>query len=65
MTADNLTWFVATQTFNAVGNVVYRQTEPQFVLHGPQAEGKLEAKTFVVTGGNVVTEITPDGSLGF
>lgn len=65
MTADNLTWFVATQTFNAVGNVVYRQTEPQFVLHGPQAEGKLEAKTFVVTGGNVVTEITPDGDLGF
>ncbi|NJN60188.1 MAG: LPS export ABC transporter periplasmic protein LptC [Coleofasciculaceae cyanobacterium RL_1_1] len=65
MTADNLTWFVATQTFNAVGNVVYRQSEPQFVLYGPQAEGKLEAQTFVVTGGDVVTEITPDGSLGF
>jgi LPS export ABC transporter protein LptC len=65
MTADNLTWFVATQTFNAVGNVVYRQTKPQFVLHGPQAEGKLENKTFVVTGGNVVTEITPDGDIGF
>ncbi len=65
MTADNLTWFVATQTFNAVGNVVYRQTEPQFVLYGPQAEGKLEDETFVVTGGDVVTEITPDGDFGF
>jgi len=64
MTADNLTWFVATETFNAVGNVFYSQTDPEFTLRGPQAEGKLEAETFVVTGGNVVTEIVPDGSLG-
>ncbi len=65
LTADNLTWFVATETFNAIGNVFYRQLDPQFTLRGPQAEGKLEAETFVVTGGNVVTEIVPDGPLGF
>ncbi|MDC0833839.1 Homoserine dehydrogenase [Geitlerinema sp. FC II] len=60
MTANSLTWFVDSQRFEAEGNVVYRQVDPPFHLRGPRAEGKLEDRTFVVSGGDVVTEILTD-----
>ena len=57
--ADRLTWNIPEQAFVAEGNVIYRQVEPAFNLTGPKAEGKLEAQTFVISGGRVVTEIIP------
>jgi LPS export ABC transporter protein LptC len=57
LTANELTWFMASESFEARGNVVYRQVDPSLQLSGPQANGKLEEETFVVSGGDVVTEI--------
>ncbi|MBP0000801.1 MAG: LPS export ABC transporter periplasmic protein LptC [Cyanobacteria bacterium SID2] len=57
LTANKLTWFVPSQQFEAEGNVIYRQVDPPFRLTGPRADGKLEEQTFVVSGGDVVTEI--------
>lgn len=60
MTASELTWFVPDERFEAQGNVVYRQVDPPMELRGQQAEGKLENQTFVMSGGEVVTEILTD-----
>ncbi|NMG57677.1 LPS export ABC transporter periplasmic protein LptC [Geitlerinema sp. P-1104] len=57
LTANELTWFIPSETFEAEGNVAYRQVDPPLQLTGPRADGKLEEQTFVVTGGDVVTEI--------
>lgn len=57
LTARQLTWFVPSERFEAEGQVVYRQVDPPMQLTGPRAEGKLEERTFVVSGGDVVTEI--------
>ncbi len=60
LTADRLTWTVPTQEVLAEGNVDYRQAEPPMHLTGPEALGKLEEQTIVVSGGRVITEITPN-----
>lgn len=57
LTANELTWFIPSETFEAQGNVAYRQVNPSLQLTGPRANGKLEEQTFVVTGGEVVTEV--------
>lgn len=62
--SDQLTWYFKKQTFDAVGNVVYRQLNPLFNLIGPKASGQLKDQTVVVqgngSGGQVVTEIVPE-----
>lgn len=59
LTADNLNWYIPTESFVASGNVKYRQANPTFNLTGPQASGKLRDQTVVVSGGRVVTQIIP------
>lgn len=63
LTANELTWFMPSESFEARGNVVYRQVDPSLQLSGPRAEGKLEEETFVVSGGDVVTEVQVDSQL--
>ncbi|MEA5534591.1 LPS export ABC transporter periplasmic protein LptC [Crocosphaera sp. XPORK-15E] len=62
--ANNLTWNMASQTIEAVGNVIYEQHNPQFNLTGEKAVGTLNNKNIIVTNSNrqerVVTEIFPD-----
>ena len=60
LTADRLTWTLPTQEVLAEGNVDYRQAEPPMHLTGPEALGKLDEQTIVVSGGRVITEITPN-----
>ncbi|HLO49719.1 MAG TPA: LPS export ABC transporter periplasmic protein LptC [Kamptonema sp.] len=61
LNTDNFIWYFKTQTFDAVGNVVYRQLDPEFNLTGPKAAGQLKDETVIVkgdaSGGQVVTEI--------
>jgi len=61
LNTDNFIWYLKTQTFDAVGNVVYRQLDPEFNLTGPKAAGQLKEETVIVkgdaSGGQVVTEI--------
>lgn len=61
LNTDNFIWYLKTQTFDAIGNVVYRQLDPEFNLTGPKAAGQLKNETVVVqgdaSGGQVVTEI--------
>lgn len=59
LTADDLTWKVASQEVTALGNVVYIQPDPPATLRGAKAVGKLQNRTVVVSGGRVVTEIIP------
>ncbi|MGL5080930.1 MAG: LPS export ABC transporter periplasmic protein LptC [Microcoleaceae cyanobacterium] len=63
LNADQLTWFVTKQQFQAAGNVIYRQLDPAFTLTGEQATGELKNETVVVSrgqsGGQVVTEFVP------
>lgn len=64
LNTDRVTWYLTNQTFDAEGNVVYRQLNPVFNLTGPKASGELKNETVVVKGdgggGQVVTEIVPD-----
>ncbi|HEY9648998.1 MAG TPA: LPS export ABC transporter periplasmic protein LptC [Chroococcidiopsis sp.] len=60
MVADRLTWSVPDDRLNATGNVDYRQLNPPMRVRGPEAIGKLENETIVVSGGRVVTEIVPE-----
>ncbi len=62
LTANRLTWNVATQNIEADGDVTYQQVDPVLNLRGPRAVGKLEDQTIVVSGGRVVTEIIPEPS---
>ena len=71
LNTDRVTWYLTNQTFDAEGNVVYRQLNTVFNLTGPRAAGQLKDQTVVVKGdgggGQVVTEIVPDeqkGTLG-
>jgi LPS export ABC transporter protein LptC len=61
--AEKLTWNIAAQVLEAVGNVTYEQSKPpQFHLTGERATGRLQDNSMVVTGGDreqVVTEIVP------
>lgn len=59
--SDRLTWYVNNQTFEAEGNVFYRQVDPPFNVRGPKAVGQLKNETIIIQGGNsnVVTEIIP------
>lgn len=59
LSANQLDWSIPSQEFEARGNVVFRQSDPQMTLNGPQAKGKLEDQTIVISGGRVVTEIIP------
>jgi LPS export ABC transporter protein LptC len=71
LNTDRVIWYLTNQTFDAEGNVVYRQLNPVFNLTGPRAAGQLKDQTVIVKGdgggGQVVTEIVPDehkGTLG-
>lgn len=61
--SNYLTWNMKQEMFTAEGNVIYQQTNPQFVATGSKAVGKLTEKSMVVTsskGERVVTEIIPE-----
>jgi LPS export ABC transporter protein LptC len=63
--ADNLTWFLKTQSFEANGNVTYQQVSPAFNLVGTKATGTIQDQQVQITGGpeadnRVVTEIVPN-----
>ncbi|MEO1401921.1 MAG: LPS export ABC transporter periplasmic protein LptC [Cyanobacteria bacterium J06635_1] len=59
LTADRLTWQIETQDVAATGNVTYRQQNPATTVTGKRANGNLNRQTVVVSGGDVITEITP------
>jgi len=59
LTSDNLVWNLTSQEFRATGNVNYRQPDPQMVVNGPTANGRLQNQTIVISGGRVVSEIVP------
>ncbi|MEG4421450.1 LPS export ABC transporter periplasmic protein LptC [Microcoleus sp. LAD1_D5] len=64
LNTDRVTWYLTNQTFDAEGNVVYKQLNPVFNLTGPRAAGELKNQTVIVKGdgggGQVVTEFVPD-----
>jgi lipopolysaccharide assembly outer membrane protein LptD (OstA) len=60
LTADRLTWHIDSQAVEAEGNITYRQQNPTATLSGKRAAGNLEQQTMVISGGDVVTEITPE-----
>jgi LPS export ABC transporter protein LptC len=68
LNTDRVTWYLTNQTFDAEGNVVYKQLNPVFNLTGPKASGELKNQTVVVKGngggGQVVTEFVPDENKG-
>jgi LPS export ABC transporter protein LptC len=58
--SNNLTWNVNTQIIEALGNVIYQQTDPDFNLTGEKAVGTIHDNKIVVSGNDrdrVVTEI--------
>lgn len=64
--ANQMMWDIPTQIVEAQGNVIYKQTNPQFNLNGATAVGRLQDQSIVVSGGEgegstrrVVTEIIP------
>ncbi len=62
---DRLTWFLDSQTFEAEGNVVYRQASPAAKLVGKTAKGNLNSQDITVSGGNesddrVIIDIVPN-----
>jgi LPS export ABC transporter protein LptC len=62
--ADNLTWLIEPQSFEATGNVTYKQVNPPFDLAGTKASGTIQDQQVVVSGGpepdnRVITEIVP------
>lgn len=59
LTANRLTWQIESQDVEAIGNVIYRQQNPATVVTGKRANGNLDRQTVVVSGGDVITEITP------
>jgi lipopolysaccharide export system protein LptA len=64
LNTDRVTWYLTNQTFDAEGNVVYKQLNPVFNLTGPRAAGQLKNQTVIVKGdgggGQVVTEFVPE-----
>ncbi|MBW4579993.1 MAG: LPS export ABC transporter periplasmic protein LptC [Tildeniella nuda ZEHNDER 1965/U140] len=59
LNSDRLNWNIATQKFEADGNVRYQQGQPPLNLAGPRATGTLRDQNILVSGGRVVTEFTP------
>ena len=61
LNSDRFTWYFQNETFEAEGNVIYRQVDPPFNVRGPRAVGQLKDETVIIQGGssNVVTEIIP------
>ncbi|MDJ0555756.1 MAG: LPS export ABC transporter periplasmic protein LptC [Microcoleaceae cyanobacterium MO_207.B10] len=61
LNTNELIWYFDNQTFEAEGNVVYRQLDPPFNVRGPRAVGQLKNQTVTIQGGSssVVTEIIP------
>lgn len=57
--SDTLTWNLKTKELQAQGNVNYRQTNPSLSVRGNQANGRLDNRTVVISGGRVATEIIP------
>lgn len=57
--SNQLTWLLPSQKIIAQGNVFYAQNQPQLELQAPRAIGKIQAKTIMIQGENVVTEIFP------
>ncbi len=60
--SNYLTWNISQELFTAEGNVIYQQSEPQFVATGNKAIGKLSEKNITVSSNGrerVVTEIIP------
>ncbi|BBA80141.1 hypothetical protein RGRSB_1750 [cyanobacterium endosymbiont of Rhopalodia gibberula] len=58
--SNDLTWNVNTQIIEALGNVIYEQTNPDFNLTGEKAVGTIHDNKIVVSGNaqdRVVTEI--------
>ena len=64
LNSNQLTWSVPQQTFEAQGNVIYRQIEPPLNLRGDTAVGELNNNTIVVKSnspqGQVITEFVPE-----
>ena len=65
VSANNLTWFLSNQSFEATGNVNYQQVNPPFNLVGDKASGTIQNQQVTITGGpeadnRVVTEIVPN-----
>jgi LPS export ABC transporter protein LptC len=59
LTADSVEWKIPAQTIVVQGNVNYRQTEKNVSVKGDRAVADIAAQTVQITGGDVVTEITP------
>ena len=62
---DRLTWFLDSQTFEAEGNIVYRQANPAANLVGKTAKGNLNTQDITISGGNetdnrVIIDIVPN-----
>lgn len=57
--SNQLTWLLPSQKIIAQGNVFYAQNQPTLKLRAPRAVGKIQAKTIMIQGENVVTEIFP------
>ncbi|WP_267384153.1 LPS export ABC transporter periplasmic protein LptC [Cyanobacterium sp. uoEpiScrs1] len=58
--SNNLTWNVSTQIIEALGNIIYEQTNPDFNLTGEKAVGTIHDNKIIVSGNTqdrVVTEI--------
>jgi lipopolysaccharide assembly outer membrane protein LptD (OstA) len=60
LTTDSLSWSVQDQILMAEGRVNYLQANPGINLKGNRGVGRLNEQTFVVDGGQVVTEIVPN-----
>jgi LPS export ABC transporter protein LptC len=65
VSADNLVWFLQTQSFEATGKINYQQVNPPFNLVGTRASGTLQTQEVEISGGpegdnRVVTEIMPN-----
>lgn len=57
--ADSATWSIPTQIVTAEGNVNYRASEKDLSVKGDRAVANLAEQTVQVSGGDVVTNITP------
>ncbi|MBD2257909.1 LPS export ABC transporter periplasmic protein LptC [Pseudanabaena sp. FACHB-2040] len=63
LTTNRLSWNVEDQTIVAEGDVNYQQGDPAVQVTGPRAVGQLRDQTIVVSGGRVVTQILPNGTI--
>ena len=65
ISTDRLIWFLDSQTFEAEGNIVYRQASPAANLVGKTAKGNLNTQDVTISGGNepdnrVIIDIVPN-----